>query len=150
MKEFKNTFAVTGTHKQLIAFAEWAASIGWAYQHRDGCEEHEILYFSTGERANYPKNSCWLAISALVKVFTLPAQWAEAMKHASEVEEVRFEVDKKYILDGGTVVYCTGMSPYKDCFSGIVIKKDKYNRLFETSDRWDKSSFTPYNEPVTI
>lgn len=146
MKKFKNTLSVRGTHQQLMAFAEFAKSIGWQYQHREGCEEHGILYFSTNPHAGYPSMSCWLAIDALVKCYDLPAQWQAAMDAASEVEKVRFEVGKKYINESGEIVYCTGLNT-QSRFIGFIIGGGE---IGYSSSVWGCSFFTPYPNPVTL
>lgn len=141
---FKNTFGVTGSRKQLEAFAEWAEGIGWVqvYNH-DG----DFLYFNSKDgRYNYGHRN----ITTLKEFYSLPTQYAEAIAAAREKEEVKFEVGKKYKAEQGFVVLCTSPKGQKeDEFSGVVIQGELWP-LGDYSNRWVEKYFTPYPDPITI
>jgi len=63
--------------------------------------------------------------------------------------EVDFKVGQKYIGFNGLVVFMTkDIDPLR--FEGFVIKINGIYELGYSSPKWAKSTFLPYNEPITL
>lgn len=140
MKKFKNTFAILGSQSQTESFIEYLKIVG--YTEFKGNPKWPNLYICKGV-VTY--------ISTVADddiYYNLPAQWQDAMDAASEVEEVRFEKGSKFIGQAETIVLCTGAR----CgyFSGVVIKGNGLTKTGEYKDNWDKNTFNPYTEPITL
>lgn len=150
MKQFKNTFSVTGTPKQLEAFCEWAEGIGWKKQDWD---DYPAIIFCgvNGGRGDLEENHFWRNYHVDMKlIFQLPTQWAEAMQAASEtVEPVIIPGGLYKDIIYGSIVICTGVNNEKT-FQGTIIKGSIENEFATHRTDWLKSSFTLHEEPVTI
>lgn len=90
MKNFKNTFGVRSNSTPLLkAFMEAATQLGWTYQgDRELEEKHPGLWFNSGPGSDIQDDHFWICDSMSRNpsqtVYTLPAQWDEALAAASE------------------------------------------------------------------
>lgn len=90
MKNFKNTFGVRSNSTPLLkAFMEAATQLGWTYQGDRELEEcHPGLWFNSGPGSDIQDDHFWICDSMSHNpsqtVYTLPAQWDEALAAASE------------------------------------------------------------------
>lgn len=142
---FKNTFGVTGSRKQLEAFAEAAEGLGWKKNNMIQWGRTTRIFFHQEDGYNY----C-TGFSGNYPTYSLPTQWSEAIATASEVEEVKFEVGKKYKhIEGELIVLCCGFTD-EEKFRATVIKDGCANTVGKYSDQWSKCYFTPYLDTITI
>lgn len=164
-KKFKNHFEVNGSEKSLLAFAEYAESIGWEQQPNMPEMYYGALYFNaTRDNSRWPstlqKGCFWNSRPAggnedSYTVYHLPLQWREAMKAAEEVVEEpkpEFKVGERYCAeDLGLIVVCLGEGNGDDMFFGMVLVPGKtgHPRWYK-SKIWTKEAFTLHTDPVTI
>lgn len=87
MKNFKNTFGVTGTLALRKAFREELLALGWKQQGEDEIEDVKYIYCSSNNEHSLEANHFWYPTSADKNVYKLPEQYEEALKVASEVVE---------------------------------------------------------------
>lgn len=96
VKNFKNSFGVTGSKHLIEAFKQEALAAGWFQQDKDG-KCNSLVFSSTGKHS-LKKNHFWYATfgTTTTTQFTLPEQWNEAIAYMSELEPVTVFRDKTW------------------------------------------------------
>lgn len=99
MKQFKNTFGIRCQNPHLIAaFVQMAKDLGWGDQTREDSPfvpgTHVDMWFhNNNTREDLKPNHFWYCNSISnptgKPVYTLPAQWDDAVKAMSELKEIK-------------------------------------------------------------
>lgn len=90
MKKFKNNFGVKGSLPLLTALKEEVEKLGWKYDHDFApWGKNSDLYFNANEESASMKTQHFSSSNVrYCNIYTLPQQWDECLKAASELEEV--------------------------------------------------------------
>ena len=81
MKQFKNTFAVTGSQSLLKAFKEELINIGHNWDNTNSNKEYNYILVNKHDTTYYHKNS------AALPIYSLPRGWDKALQLASKTNE---------------------------------------------------------------
>ena len=136
MKKFKNNFGVQGSSSLLRALKEEVEKLGWKYDNDFASwGKNSDLYFN----ANSPKDDLKIGHFSSTNVYkcviyTLPQQWDECLKAASELEEeapeyvecIQIKVDTPKIKQG----YIYKIVSYNSKTQNIQV-------INEFGDKWD-------------
>ena len=149
MKKFKNNFGVKGSLPLLMALKEEVEKLGWKYDYDFASwGKNSDLYFN----ANSPKDDLKIGHFSSTNaykcvIYTLPQQWDECLKAASELEEeapeyVEFISDKFTYFTKGTIY---PLNKKRECKtdSGIYLwsmqyPKDKEYMKPSTKEAYEK------------
>jgi hypothetical protein len=90
MKKFKNNFGVKGSLPLLMALKEEVEKLGWKYDNDFNPWGGDTDLYFNANRADDDMKTQHFSSSSVYRctIYTLPQQWDECLKAASELEEV--------------------------------------------------------------